>query len=90
MSSLYEGFALSVLEAMALGLPILLSDIVSFKEQCDDTATYYKLNDTHDFTSRLLALKNNQQQLQFLSMACKQRVLQNYTLQKHMQQLKTI
>ena len=90
MSSLYEGFALSVLEAMALGMPILLSDIVSFKEQCDDTATYYKLNHTHDFTSRLLALKNNQQQLQFLSMACKQRVLQNYTLQKHMQQLKTI
>ena len=90
MSSLYEGFALSVLEAMALGMPILLSDIVSFKEQCDDTATYYKLNDTHDFTSRLLALKNNQQQLQFLRIACKQRVLENYTLQKHMQQLKTI
>jgi len=90
MSSLYEGFALSVLEAMALGMPILLSDIVSFKEQCDDTAAYYMLNNTKDFINQLLALKNNPQQLKALSFACKQRVLQNYTLQKHMQQLKAI
>jgi glycosyltransferase involved in cell wall biosynthesis len=90
MSSLYEGFALSVLEAMASGMPTLLSDIASFKEQCEDTATYFKLNDVNDFNTRLLALKNNQQQLQFLSIDCKQRVLENFTLQKHMQQLKAI
>jgi glycosyltransferase involved in cell wall biosynthesis len=90
MSSLYEGFALSVLEAMALGMPALLSDISSFKEQCEDTATYYKLNDSNDFISRLQALKNNEQQLQFLGIASKKRVLENYTLQKHMQGLKNI
>ncbi len=90
MSSLYEGFALSVLEAMALGMPLLLSNINSFKEQCDDTASYYNLNDLDDFSSRLLALKNNRQELQFLSMAGKQRVLQNFTLPKHIHQLKEI
>jgi len=90
MSSLYEGFALSVLEAMALGIPTLLTDIPSFKEQCDDTAAYYKLNCTKDFTMQLLALKNNQQQLTFLGRNCRKRALDNFTLQKHMAGLKAI
>ena len=90
MSSLYEGFALSVLEAMALGIPTLLTDIASFKEQCDDTAAYYSMDDHHDFIGKLLALKNNKQQLQFLGVSCKKRVLENYTLQKHMSGLKAI
>jgi len=87
MSSLYEGFALSVLESMALGMPTLLTDIPSFKEQCEDTAAYFRLNDKDDFIIKLHALKNNRQQLQFLSIACKKRVLENYTLQKHMDRL---
>ncbi|MBL0357656.1 MAG: glycosyltransferase [Chitinophagaceae bacterium] len=90
MSSLYEGFALSVLEAMALGMPTLLTDIASFKEQCDDTAAYYKLGSKNDFVIQLLALKNNRQQLAFLSRNCRKRALENYTLQKHLQGLKTI
>lgn len=90
MSSLYEGFALSVLEAMALGIPTLLTDIPSFKEQCDDTAAYYKLNCKNDFIMQLLSLKNNQQQLTFLGRNCRKRALDNFTLQKHMAGLKAI
>ena len=90
MSSLYEGFALSVLEAMALGIPTLLTDITSFKEQCDDTAAYYKLNCKNDFIIQLLSLKNNRQQLTFLGRNCRTRALENYTLQKHMAGLKAI
>lgn len=90
MSSLYEGFSLSVLEAMAMGMPTLLSDISSFKEQCADTATYFRLNDRQDFVSRLLALKNNRQQLQFLGNTCKQRVLEHFTLRKHMLGLRAL
>lgn len=90
MSSLYEGFALSVLEAMALGMPALLSDIPSFKEQCDDTAAYYKLGSKTDFISHLLSLKNSRQQLAFLGRNSRKRALENYTLQKHLQGLKAI
>jgi glycosyltransferase involved in cell wall biosynthesis len=90
MSSLYEGFALSVLEAMAMGMPALLTDIASFKEQCDDTASYYKLNSKNDFILQLLSLKNNRQQLTFLGRNCRKRALENYTLQKHMAGLKAI
>lgn len=90
MSSLYEGFALSVLEAMALGMPTLLTDIASFKEQCDDTSAYYKLNCVNDFVLQLLSLKNNHQQLTFLGLNSRKRALDNYTLQKHMTGLKAI
>jgi glycosyltransferase involved in cell wall biosynthesis len=90
MSSSYEGFALSVLEAMALRMPLLLSDIVSFKEQCADTAVYYNLNNTRDFVSKLLSLKNNRQQLSTMGAAAKERVLKNFTLEQHLQRLKLI
>jgi glycosyltransferase involved in cell wall biosynthesis len=88
MSSLYEGFALSVLEAMALGMPLLLTDIVSFKEQCADTAVYY--DDTKSFISKVLDLKNNLQYRKAMGDSAKKRVLENYTLDKHMLQLKMI
>lgn len=90
MSSSYEGFALSVLEAMALRMPLLLSDIVSFKEQCADTAVYYDLNSSSDFVLKLKALMNDQHRLKTLGEAAKKRVLENFTLEKHLQQLKGI
>jgi len=90
MSSSYEGFALSVLEAMALRMPLLLSDIDSFKEQCADTAVYYSQNNTGDFINKLLSLKNNRQQLNALGAAAKERVIKNFTLEKHIQRLRSI
>ena len=49
MSSIYEGFSVSVLEAMSLGMPLLLSDIASFREQCEGTAVYFNLKDNDYF-----------------------------------------
>ena len=90
MSSIYEGFSISVLEAMALGMPLLLSDIASFREQCEDTAVYFNLKDSNDFITKLLALINDRQQREILGNAAKQRLVQNFTIDKHMQQLKQI
>ena len=90
MSSIYEGFSISVLEAMALGMPLLLSDIASFREQCESTAVYFNLKDSNDFITKLLALINDRQQREILGNAAKQRLVQNFTIDKHMQQLKQI
>jgi glycosyltransferase involved in cell wall biosynthesis len=90
MSSLYEGFALSVLEAMALGMPLLLSDIPSFKEQCEDAAVYFTLADPADFVAKLMELKTNPMRLAELGQAAKNKATSLFTLTQHIDQLKII
>lgn len=90
MSSTYEGFSLAVLEAMAMGMPLLLSDIASFKEQCEDTAVYFDLNSPQDFANKLQQLAADKTKLQQLAEGSKVRALENFTLEHHMQGLRKI
>jgi len=91
MPSKFEGFSLSVLEAMAMGMPLLLSDIPSFKEQCDDTAIYFPLNDITKTAERIIALsETNPHILIQKGAAAKQRVIDNFTLEQHIFGLRKI
>jgi glycosyltransferase involved in cell wall biosynthesis len=90
MPSMFEGFSLSVLEAMAVQLPMLLSDIPSFKEQCADTAVYFNLNDPADFAIQLNHFMTDKIFRDQLAFAAKQRVMNNFTLTHHMQGLNSI
>lgn len=44
-ASLAEGFGLPLLEAAAVGLPIICSDLPVFREICGDHATYHRAGD---------------------------------------------
>jgi glycosyltransferase involved in cell wall biosynthesis len=90
MSSTFEGFSLAVLEAMALQMPVLLSDINSFREQCEDTAEYFSLTDENQFVAKLKNLSSGEFKLQELGSAAKHRVLTNFTLEHHMKGLRNI
>lgn len=90
MSSTYEGFSLSVLEAMAMQIPLLLSDMPSFREQCDDTCLFFDLANTDDYKNKIQLLFKDKAIGQNLAAKAKQRVLDNFTLQHHMQQLRSI
>ena len=90
MSSTFEGFSLSVLEAMAMQMPLLLSDIRSFKEQCADTAVYFDLNNQEDFVSKLKSLAVDKEKLNCMGRRGKDRVHENYTLERHMDGLRKI
>jgi glycosyltransferase involved in cell wall biosynthesis len=90
MPSMFEGFSLSVLEAMAVQLPLLLSDIPSFREQCEDIAIYFNLNDVNDFVSKIKELATNRNQLYKMGQAARQRVINNFTLEHHMAGLRKI
>jgi glycosyltransferase involved in cell wall biosynthesis len=91
MSSSYEGFSLSVLEAMAMGMPLLLSDIPSFREQCMDVATYYSLRDKNDFIGKLLAFtKMSGDERDALGEKARQRAIANFTLPRHITGLRKI
>ncbi len=90
MSSYFEGFSLSVLEAMAARVPLLLSNIASFKEQAGETALYFNLDDPHSFANVLLSLKENPKKLTEIANKANEKVLKNFTIKHHMQQLKQI
>lgn len=90
MPSMFEGFSLSVLEAMAMQMPMMLSDIPSFKEQCTDTAIYFDLNNTDDFVNKFTKIVADKNLRDELALAAKQRVVNNFTLEHHMVGLKKI
>ncbi len=89
-ASAFEGFSLSILEAMAMNLPLLLSDIPSFKEQCNGTAIYFNLDDEIDFKEKLNACIANPERLKIISAQSRERVFQNFTLSHHISGLKKI
>lgn len=90
MSSIFEGFSLGVLEAMAMGMPLLLSDIKSFKEQCEETACYFSLDNVDDFIQQLKTLAADKNLLQKMGAAAKERAVKNFTLTHHIDQLRSI
>lgn len=90
MASTFEGLSLAVLEAMAMCMPLLLSNIPSFKEQCEDTALYFELGDIKSFLEKLEMLQNNIKLRHELGEAAKKRVLDNFTLEHHMRRLREV
>jgi L-malate glycosyltransferase len=91
MSSTYEGFSLGILEAMAMRMPLLLSDISSFKEQCEDNAWYFSLADTRDAAKQIESLSTvNKTVLYEKAEAGRQRAINNFTLPHHISGLQKI
>jgi len=90
MPSKFEGFSLSVLEAMAAKRPMLLSDIPSFREQCEDCAIYFDLDSPGDFAQKLIALMVDKAQMEALGKKGYYRMNHNFTFAHHLEQIKAL
>ena len=59
-ASLYEGFGLPVLEAMACGCPVIASNFTSIPEVGGDSVYYVDATNVEDIAKGMSAMLNNQ------------------------------
>ena len=59
MSSTNEGFLLSVFEATAAEVPVIITGIAPLTEIVKGNALYFKLNDAKADTEKLIAVQEN-------------------------------
>ncbi len=67
--SLYEGFGLPPIEAMAKGCPVIVSDNSSLTEVCGDAAVYIDPENVDEIASKIIYVLNNRDLLKQLSQA---------------------
>ncbi|MEO6220336.1 MAG: glycosyltransferase [Ginsengibacter sp.] len=84
MCSYIEGFGVSAAEAMAIGLPLLLSDIKVLREISHGNALFFNPFDTKSFIRVINDIFNDKADLQNLSEKAKKIANNNYTKVKYL------
>lgn len=69
--SLYEGFGLPPLEAMACGTPVIVSSVASLPEVCGDAAIYVEPTDYIDIKNKILVIAKDEKLREELSQKSK-------------------
>ncbi|MBC5993611.1 glycosyltransferase [Pontibacter cellulosilyticus] len=86
LASTYEGFGIAAVEAMAVGLPCLLSDIEAHREVAGDAALFFDLASPSDCAAKTLELLQSPILGQKLSERARERALK-YTRSRYLEQL---
>lgn len=74
--SLYEGFGMPPLEAMACGTPVIVSDAASLPEVVGDAAVQFSSDDDIDLSKKLGRMLSSDEEKNHFSMLGKERVKQ--------------
>jgi L-malate glycosyltransferase len=69
MSSIYEGFGIAPVEAMAAGLPAMLSDIPVLREITNNNAIFFNLNETNVFVQKIKSILDGDTDLDSIAKA---------------------
>ena len=87
MCSLYEGFGIAVIEAMASGLPLLLSDLPVFHEVTFNNALFFDVKDIMTFVKLIKDLFEGRYDLNQLSLKGVEIANQNYNKEIYLKEL---
>ncbi|MEP6582775.1 MAG: glycosyltransferase [Ginsengibacter sp.] len=87
MCSYIEGFGVSAAEAMAVGLPLLLSDIKVLKEISAGNALFFDPFDPESFASVVKTIFNSDRNLKDISDKAKEVATNNYTKEIYLKSL---
>ena len=90
MASTHEGFGIAPMEAMAMGLPVLLSDIEVFKEVAGDTALYFDPYDTGSLQHLIGSIKAGDHDMEELAKKGRIRAEEIGTKKEYLNRLKEI
>jgi glycosyltransferase involved in cell wall biosynthesis len=90
MSSFFEGQPLSLLEAMAAGLPSILADIPVLREVTGNDAVYFDINDPQSLGLRIKEILESRIELGKLAAASHQRVNEFAHQAQYFQKLKKL
>jgi len=89
LSSLREGSPISVIEAMMMGVPTVLSDIAPLKEVSGDGefAMLFRTGDADDLAAKLIQLADDQEARARLASSAKQLAASRFGIETHIANL---
>ena len=90
MCSFHEGFGNAPVEAMAIGLPLILNDLEVMKEMSMGNALFYESGNEQSLAELLLNLPKKKQELVSMSEKGKLIAKENYALEQYVKKLKNI
>ena len=90
MSSVFEGQPISLLEAMACGMPAILSDIPVLREATNDKAIFYSLQDVNDLVRKITAITNHEIDLDEFAKASFERAKRIASKENYMTMLRKV
>ena len=89
LASKYEGMSLAVIEAMAVGLPCILSDIPSNREVAGNAAVFFSLSQPKECADKIMFLLKNPELMKEMSAASKKKAV-DYQKKKYLSELEAL
>jgi glycosyltransferase involved in cell wall biosynthesis len=90
MSSFYEGFGIAIAEAMAVGLPLILTDLPVLREVARENALFFAPDNLPAFVNLMSDVYHRKYDLKELSAKGIRIARENYQKEQYLQKLDTI